>query len=54
MSRLEVKKVQLSDKTWMDAYLDAKQDKGCDMIVLQTSISGAENIKPVTRWSTIV
>ena len=31
MSRLEVKKVQLSDKTWMDAYLDAKQDKGCDM-----------------------
>ena len=31
MSRLEVKKVQLSDKTWMDAYLDEKQDKGCDM-----------------------
>ena len=31
MSRLEVKKVRLSDKTWMDAYLDAKQDKGCDM-----------------------
>ena len=31
MSRLEVKKVQLTDKTWMDAYLDAKQDKGCDM-----------------------
>lgn len=53
MSRLEVKKVQLSDKTWMDAYLDEKQDKGCDMC-LQTSISGAENIKPVTRWSTIV
>lgn len=31
MSRLKVKKVQLSDKEWMDAYLDAKQDKGCDM-----------------------
>ena len=53
MSRLEVKKVQLSDKTWMDAYLDEKQDKAVTC-VLQTSISGAENIKPVTRWSTIV
>lgn len=28
---LELKKVELSDKTWMDSYLALKQDKGCDM-----------------------
>lgn len=27
----EIKKIQLSDKKWMDEYLALKQDKGCDM-----------------------
>lgn len=28
---LQIKKVELSDKEWMDSYLQMKQDKGCDM-----------------------
>ena len=28
---LEIKKVQFTDKEWMEKYLNLKQDKGCDM-----------------------
>lgn len=31
MSKLELKQVRLSDREWMSAYLDLKQDKGCDL-----------------------
>ena len=50
MSRLEVKKVQLSDKTWMDAYLDAKQDKGCDMCFANIYLWGRKYKTGLRRW----
>ena len=28
---LQIKKVELTDKEWMDSFLQMKQDKGCDM-----------------------